>query len=106
MYLRYDDANPATHDDKEAAMSIIPTRVHEQVSRVDRTRSLYIGIAAGITALWSLYRVFWLFYAAATLSSVGYTGVSLAFPLVLWGAVTILAGAVAAVFLLRYSKQP
>jgi len=62
------------------------------VSRVDRTRSLYIGIAAGITALWSLYRVFWLFYAAATLSSIGYTSVSLAFSLVLWGAVTIVAG--------------
>ena len=75
-------------------MSIIPARVQEQVSRVDRTRSLYIGIAAGITALWSLYRVFWLFYAAATLSSVGYTGVSLAFPLVLWGAIAVLAGAV------------
>jgi hypothetical protein len=84
----------------------IPARVQEQVSRVDRTRSLYIGIAAGVTALWSLYRAFWLFYAAATLSSVGYTGVSLAFPLVLWGAIAILAGAVAAVFLLRYSKQP
>ena len=87
-------------------MSIIPTRVQEQVSRVDRTLSLYIGIAAGITALWSLYRVFWLLYAAATLSSVGYTGVSLAFPLMLWGAIAVLAGAVAAVFLLRYSKQP
>jgi hypothetical protein len=74
-------------------MSIIPTRVQEQVSRIDRTRSLYIGIAAGITALWSLYRVFWLFYAATTLSSVGYTGISLVFPLVLWGAIAILAGA-------------
>jgi hypothetical protein len=62
-------------------MSIIPARVQEQVSHIDRTRSLYIGIAAGITALWSLYRVLWLFYA-------------------------IFAGAVAAVFLLRYSKQP
>ena len=61
-------------------MSIIPTRVHDQVNRVDRTRSLWIGISAGVTALWSLYRVFWLFYAATALSSVGYTGISLIFP--------------------------
>jgi hypothetical protein len=87
-------------------MSIIPDRVQEQVSRVDRTRSLWIGISAGITALWSLYRVFWLFYAATALSSVGYTGLSLVFPLVLWSAIAVVAGSVSAVFLLRYSKQP
>ena len=87
-------------------MSIIPARVQEQVSRVDRTRSLWIGISAGVTALWSLYRVFWLFYAATTLSSVGYTGISLIFPLVLWGAIAVVAGSASAVFLLRYSKQP
>lgn len=87
-------------------MSIIPARVQEQVSRIDRTRSLWIGISAGVTALWSLYRVFWLFYAAATLSSVGYTGISLVFPLVLWGAIAVVAGLVSAVFLLRYSQQP
>jgi len=87
-------------------MSIIPARVAEQVSRIDRTRSLWIGISAGVTALWSLYRVFWLFYAAATLSSVGYTGISLIFPLVLWGVIAVVAGFVSAVFLLRYSKQP
>ena len=87
-------------------MSIIPAGVQEQVSRVDRTRSLWIGISAGVTALWSLYRVFWLFYAATTLSSVGYTGISLIFPLVLWGAIAVVAGSASAVFLLRYSKQP
>lgn len=87
-------------------MSIIPDRIQEQVSRIDRTRSLWIGISAGITALWSLYRVFWLFYATTALSSVGYTGISLIFPLVLWGAIAVAAGFVSAVFLLRYSKQP
>jgi hypothetical protein len=82
-------------------MSIIPARVQEQVSRVDRTRSLWIGISAGATALWSLYRVFWLFYAATALSSI-----SLVFPLVLWGAIAVVAGFVSVVFLLRYSNQP
>ena len=87
-------------------MSIIPARVQEQAGRVDRTRSLWIGISAGVTALWSLYRVFWLFYAATTLSSVGYTGISLMFPLVLWGAIAVVAGFTSVVFLLRYWKQP
>lgn len=39
-------------------MNIVPTRIQEQVSRVDRTRSLVIGISAGLTALWSIYRIF------------------------------------------------
>jgi hypothetical protein len=86
-------------------MSIIPTRVQDQVNRVDRTRSLWIGVSAGVTALWSLYRVFWLFYAATALSSVGYTGISLILPLVLWGAIAVVAGFVSVTFLLRYSKQ-
>lgn len=91
---------------RNSPMSIIPARVAEQISRVDRTRSLWIGISAGVTALWSVYRVFWLFYAAATLSSVGYTGLSLVFPLVLWAAIAVVAGTVSAVFLLRYSREP
>ena len=87
-------------------MSIIPTRVQEQVSRVDRSRSRWIGISAGATALWSLYRVFWLFYAAATLSSVGYSGISLVFPLILWGVIAVVAGFVSVTFLLRYKTNP
>ena len=87
-------------------MNIIPANVAEHVNRVDRTRALWIGISTGVAALWSLYRVFWLFYATATLSSVGYTGVSLVFPLILWGVITVVAGSVSAVFLLRYAKQP
>jgi hypothetical protein len=87
-------------------MSIIPARVQEQVNRIDRTRSLWIGISTGVTALWSLYRVFWLFYAATALSSVGYTGISLVFPLVLWSTIAVVAGLVSVAFLLRYSKQP
>jgi predicted peptidase len=87
-------------------MTIIPARLQEQVNRIDRTRSLWIGVSTGVTALWSLYRVFWLFYAATALSSVGYTGISLVFPLVLWSAIAVVAGLVSVAFLLRYSKQP
>ena len=86
-------------------MNIVPTRVQEQIDRVDRNRSLAIGIAAGITALWSLYRVFWAIYAATALASVGWSPVALVFPLVLWGAIGVVAGIASAAFLLHYSKQ-
>lgn len=87
-------------------MNIVPARILEQVNRVDRTRSLIIGVSAGLTALWSLYRVFWMFYTAATFSSVGWSPVSLVFPLILWAAIAVATGAVAAAFLMRYAKQP
>jgi hypothetical protein len=87
-------------------MNIVPTRIQEQIGRVDRNYALYIGISAGITALWSIYRVFWLVYTAATFSSVGWSPVSLVFPLVFWAAVAVGTGLVSAAFLLRYAKQP
>lgn len=86
-------------------MNIVPARIQEHVNRVDRTRSLAIGIAAGLTALWSVYRLFWLLYTATTLSSVGWSPVSLVFPFVLWGAVGVVAAFVSVAFLMRYSKQ-
>jgi hypothetical protein len=87
-------------------MKIMSTRLQEQVDRVDRTRALIYGILAGVTALWSIYRVFWLFYSAAMYSSVGWSPFSLIFPLVWWSIVAVGSGWVAAVYLLRYSKQP
>jgi hypothetical protein len=87
-------------------MNIVPTRLQEQVNRVDRNRSLIIGISAGLTALWSIYRLFWLLYAATTLSHVGFSPVSLIFPFVLWGIIGVAAGFVALAFLVRYAKQP
>lgn len=85
-------------------MNIVPARIEEQVSRVDRTYSLVIGIFAALTALWSLYRVFWLVYTAATYSSLGWSPVSLVVPLVLWLVIGLAAGFVAAAFLLRYNN--
>ncbi|HEX4557659.1 MAG TPA: hypothetical protein VH166_00395 [Mycobacterium sp.] len=87
-------------------MNIVPTRIQEQVNRIDRTRSLAIGISAGLTALWSIYRLFWLLYTATTLSSVGFSAASLIFPFVLWGVIGVAAAFVAFAFLVRYSKQP
>jgi hypothetical protein len=87
-------------------MNILPSRIQEQANRVDRTWSLVIGISTGLTAIWSVYRVLWLFYTAATFSSVGWSPVSLVFPLVLWIAFAVGAGLTSATFLLRYARQP
>ena len=87
-------------------MKILPARVEELTNRVDRNQALAIGIATGITALWCVYRLFWLFYTAVTLSSVGWSPVSLVFPLVLWGVIGVVAGVASYGFLTRYAKQP
>jgi hypothetical protein len=87
-------------------VNIVPTRIQEQINRVDRTQSLWFGISASIIALWCVYRIFWLIYTAAAFSSVGWSPVSLVFPFVLWGAIGIVAGFAALAFLTRYAKQP
>jgi hypothetical protein len=87
-------------------MNIVPTRFEEQINRVDRTRSLVIGISSAATAFFCLYRVLWTIYAATVLSSVGFSPVSLIFPLVLWGVIGVAAGVAAVAFLRRYAKQP
>ena len=87
-------------------MNIVPTRLQEQINRVDRTRALVYGILAGVTALLSIYHVFWLVFSAAMYSSVGWSPISLIFPLVWWSIVAVGSGWVAAVYLLRYTKQP
>jgi hypothetical protein len=86
-------------------MKIVPTRIEEQINRVDPTRSRVIGIAAAITAAWCAYRVLWLVYLAASISSVGWSPVSLVFPFVLWGVIGVVA-AIAAVGFLTNAKRP
>jgi hypothetical protein len=87
-------------------MNIVPARIEEQVNRVDRNYSLYIGISSAVTALFCLYRVFWSIYAATVLSSIGFSPVALIFPLVLWGVIGVAAGISATAFLMRYAKRP
>lgn len=87
-------------------MNIVPARIAEQVSRVERTPSLVIAIFSGVTAVWSVYRVLWTIYLSATLSSVGWSPVSLIFPLVIWGVVGVVAAVAAVAFFTRYAKQP
>lgn len=86
-------------------MNIVPTRIQEQVNRVDRTPSLAIGISAGLFALWSLYRVFWMLYSASVLSGVGVSSSTLIVSSVIWAVIGVVAGVASAAFLIRYSKQ-
>ena len=82
-------------------MNIVPTRIEEQINRVDRQRSLYIGISAGALALWSVFRLIWTLYIALTFG--GLAG-SLVFPFVLWAVIGAVAAIAAVGFLTRYTK--
>jgi hypothetical protein len=82
-------------------MQILPTSIQEQINRVDRQRSLMIGISAGLLAAWSAFRLFWLLYIAITF---GLSRGSLVFQFVLWGMVGTAAAIAAVAFLTRYSK--
>jgi hypothetical protein len=83
-------------------MKIVPTSIEEQINRVDRQRSLYIGISTGLLAVWSLYRVFWALYLSMTFGS--FIGGALIFQIVLWGVIGVAAGVASAGFLIRYNK--
>ena len=82
-------------------MNIVPTSIQEQINRVDRQRSLYIGISTGLLAVWSLYRLIWMLYIGMTF---GWFFGAMAFQLVLWGVIGVLATVSAISFLTRYAK--
>jgi hypothetical protein len=82
-------------------MKIVPTSIEEQINRVDRQRSLYIGISAGLLALWSVFRLIWTLYIGMTF---GWFLGSMVFPLVLWGVIGVAAGVAAVGFLTRYTR--
>lgn len=82
-------------------MKIVPASIEEQISRVDRQRSLYIGLSAGAVAVWSAFRLFWILYIGMTF---GWFFGAMVFQLVLWGVVGVVAGIAATGFLTRYSK--
>lgn len=82
-------------------MNILPTGIEEQINRVDRQRSLYIGISTGLVAVWSFFRLIWTLYLAM---SFGWFFGSMAFSLVLWGVVGTVAGLASYGFLTRYAR--
>lgn len=84
-------------------MKILPAGIEEQIDRVDRNRSLIIGISATVTAFWCIYRVLWSIYLSLTYD---FLFGSLVFSIVLWGIVGVVAGVAAFGFLTRYAKRP
>jgi hypothetical protein len=82
-------------------MNIVPTGIQEQVNRVDRQRSLYIGISTGLVAAFSLYRLIWALYIGMTF---GWLFGSMVFSIVLWGVIGAVAGVASFAFLTRYQK--
>jgi inner membrane protein involved in colicin E2 resistance len=84
-------------------MKILPANIEEQIDRVDRNRSLAIGIGSGVLALWCLYRVLWSLYLMMTYD---FLFGSLLFGVVLWGVIGAVAAISAFGFLTRYARRP
>jgi len=82
-------------------MQLLPNSIQEHVNRVDRQRSLVLGISSGLLAAWSAFRLIWLLYIAITF---GFFMGSLVFQFVLWGVVGSVAAIAAIAFLTRYTK--
>jgi inner membrane protein involved in colicin E2 resistance len=84
-------------------MKILPANIEEQIDRIDRNRSLAIGIGSGVLALWCLYRVLWSLYLMMTYD---FLFGSLVFGVVLWGVIGAVAAISAFGFLTRYARRP
>lgn len=82
-------------------MKIVPASIEEQINRVDRQRSLYIGLTAGAVALWSAFRLIWALYIGMTF---GWFLGSMVFQFVLWGVIGAVAAVASLGFLTRYAK--
>jgi hypothetical protein len=85
-------------------MNIVPTRMQEQINRVDRTRALLFGILAAVSAFFCIWKLFWLLFAAIAFSGVGWF--TWVFSVVTYVAIGALAVFVATAYLTRYFKHP
>lgn len=82
-------------------MNIVPSSIQEQINRVDRQRSLYVGISTGLVAVWSFFRLIWMLYIGMTF---GWYFGAMAFQVVLWGVIGTVAAIASVGFLTRYNK--
>lgn len=85
-------------------MNIVPNVIQAQANRLDRTPSLIVGISSGLTALWAVWRVFWLLFSAVVYSGVGVSAVTLVISAIFWAVFAAVAGVISAAFILRYLK--
>ncbi len=84
-------------------MRIVPASIAHHIDRIDRQRSLAIGISSAALAFWSAYRVFWSVYLALTYD---FVFGSLIVPTIVWGVIAVVATVTAVAFLTRYAKGP
>ena len=82
-------------------MKILPASIEDQINRVDRQRSLYIGISSAVLAAWSIFRLLSLVYIALTF---GVFFGALVFQFVLWSVIGAAAVVSAVGFLTRYNR--
>lgn len=82
-------------------MNIVPAGIEAQINRVDRQRSLWVGISLAVLAGLSFFRLLWMLYIAMTF---GWFAGSVAFSLVFTAVVGIAAAIGATGFLTRYYK--
>jgi hypothetical protein len=87
-------------------MSNLLTRVQEAANSMDRTRALVFGILSGLAAFFSLWKIFWAVFAAATLSGFGYSPFWLILSVLWWGAILALGVLWSVAFLRRYNTAP
>ena len=83
-------------------MKIVPASIEEQINRVDRQRSLWIGISAAVIAACSIFRLIWLLYIGMTFGGAFFG--ALVFQFVLWGVIGAAALVAAVGFLTRYNR--
>ena len=87
-------------------MNIVPTKVEQQINRVDRTPSLVIGIICVIVAVWCLISLVQLISVLMMFASIGLFFGSLLPQLLLYGVLGAVAVIGATGFLTRYAKRP
>jgi hypothetical protein len=87
-------------------MNIVPTRVEQQINRVDRTPSLVIGIICAAIAAWCLISFVQLVSVMMMFSSIGWFFGSIVPQFLLYGLIGAAAVIGAVGFLTRYSKRP
>lgn len=87
-------------------MNIVPTRIEEQVSRVDRNQALLYGILSGVSAFFMAWKLFWLVVGVVAWSSLSYSPFVTVLSFVSYAALLALSAWVSYVFLRRYTKQP
>ena len=84
-------------------MNIVPAGIEQHINRVDRQRSLWIGISLAVLAAGSFFRLLWMLYVSMTF---GWFVGPMAFNLVVSLVVGTVAAAGAIGFLNRYFNGP